>query len=268
MMRSLVPAITLMVAFGSYAAKAADFKAASPVFSWTGCYVGGHAGWMRNNSEVSTTPIGAAADLIGPAGVRANTYGYHPTGSDFSAGAHYGCSRQFGSWVLGLDSSWSWSGLDEKIDASIPPGIFVAHRESSTQQVEWFTTTRARAGYAFDRMMVFVAGGLAAGRVSSEFVWDPGAVLGGVTMSGSEARTRYGWTIGGGAEYALSDNWFLRGEYLYVDLGKLSYDAAFLNVAPEWNARVDTGFHTIRLGLSYRFTGAGSLLEWAQGGFQ
>jgi outer membrane immunogenic protein len=265
-------AIASALALVTGSASAADVSngRAAPVFSWTGCYVGGHAGWVQNDSRITTHPIGDVAGLIGPAGVLASTYTYRPTGSEASAGAHYGCNVQFGHWVLGLDSSWSWSGLDAAINADIPLGVFQPHQENTTQQLDWYNTTRIRAGVALDRLMLFAAGGLAAGRVSSEFEWRAVAPppIGTFVSSGSQARTRYGWTIGGGAEYALFDNWFLRAEYLYVDLGKFDYDAAAPGGPPDWRTDIDTRFHTVRLGLSYRFTGARSLLEWGQGGFR
>ncbi len=71
------------------------------------------------------------------------------------------------------------------------------------------------------------------------------------TYSGSESKTRYGWTIGAGAEYALTQNWFLRGEYLYIDLGKFDYTDIHAPAVPvgfTWNTEVQTKAHVARLG--------------------
>ena len=38
-------------------------------------------------------------------------------------------------------------------------------------------------------------------------------------LSGNPSSSRVGWTVGAGAEYALTNNWTIRGEYLYADLG-------------------------------------------------
>ena len=41
--------------------------------------------------------------------------------------------------------------------------------------------------------------------------------------TGSSSRIAAGWTAGGGAEYAISRDWTLRAEYLYVNLGSDSF---------------------------------------------
>jgi outer membrane immunogenic protein len=43
---------------------------------------------------------------------------------------------------------------------------------------------------------------------------------------GSNSPTKVGWTIGGGVEYAITNNISLRAEYLYYDLGKQTTIAA------------------------------------------
>ena len=55
---------------------------------------------------------------------------------------------------------------------------------------------------------------------------------------------------------------------MYVDLGKFDYTSFNSPSAFTWNTEVDTKVHIARIGLSYRFTRAGSLLEWAMGGFK
>lgn len=275
-LKSLILAAIAVVALASNsAADAADlpraapaYKApvAAPAFSWTGCYIGGHVGWMKNDGEVSSGPqAGFSATQIAQ-----NTFTYGADESSFTGGVQYGCNRQYGHWVLGLDSSFSWAGINESFSASRIGVNHPDYTESLTQELNSYWTTRARVGWAHDRWMIFAAGGLATGRVESStatnFVLFPGGVF-----VGSESKNRYGWTIGGGVEYALSQNWWLRGEYLYVDLGKYSYTS----LAPgpgfgalSWSTKVDTQFHVARVALSYRFTTAGSLLEWAMGGFK
>ena len=236
-----------------------------PVFSWTGCYVGGNVGGLRNDSKLTTYPD-ASTGL--PADLQTEDYGFDQ--SRFTGGVQYGCNRQFGSWVVGLDSSFSWAGLNESASATYniqtAPGVTVTTtNDTVTQKLDWYSTTRGRIGWAQDRWMIFAAGGLASGRVESSYL---GAQTGLTTYSGSQAKYRFGWTVGGGVEYALSDNWFLRGEYLYVDLGKYSYTSPNSAGTLLWTTDVDTRFQVARLALSYRFTRAGSLLEWAMGGFR
>jgi outer membrane immunogenic protein len=40
--------------------------------------------------------------------------------------------------------------------------------------------------------------------------------------SGSAAQTKTGWTLGGGAEWALNRSWSVKAEYLYYDLGTIN----------------------------------------------
>ncbi len=247
---------------------AADMPVKAPlvappaIFSWTGCYIGGNVGGIKNDSRLTTYPADPTNTFAETA---ANTFGYTVDGTSATAGVQYGCNRQYGNIVLGLDSSLNWSGLDDTVSITNVTAPYVPHTETTTQKMEWWSTTRARIGWAQDRWMVFAAGGLASGYVKSSFLFN--SAVG--TISGSENKSRYGWTAGAGLEYALSDSWFLRAEYLYVDLGKYSYISDPSIASPtHWGTDVDTRFHVARVALSYRFTRAGSMLEWAMGGFK
>jgi outer membrane immunogenic protein len=243
----------------------------SPVaaaFSWTGCYVGGHVGGIRNDSSLSSYATGTG---VPAAQTVATSFSYSADHTSFTGGVQYGCNYQTGNWVFGLDSSFSWAGIDQTISVN-HPGVpaLAAYTETVSQRLDWYSTTRARIGWAHDRWMVFVAGGLATGRVKSSFTADFTLAF-PQFYTGSGSETRYGWTLGGGLEYALSQNWFLRGEYLYVDLGDFNYISTWVGAAPSvgrFVTDVDTKFHVARLALSYRFTGAPSLLQWAIGGFK
>jgi len=135
---------------------------------------------------------------------------------------------------------------------------------SAGQSVDYFGTIRARLGYAFDRFLPYITGGLAYGKFGysetfrSTYVDWVGIPWDG-SYSSSKSTTKWGWTIGAGAEYALTDNWSIRAEYLYVHLGKMDYAFLVPNL-DTWGAQkdvrfgsIDGNFHTTRVGVNYRF---------------
>ena len=71
---------------------------------------------------------------------------------------------------------------------------------------------------------------------------------GGNSASGDLA---IGWTIGGGIEAALGNQWTAKAEYLMVDAGKQDvFNPALLAGT---NARFDNVFHVFRIGVSRKF---------------
>jgi outer membrane immunogenic protein len=100
--KKLLLSSTFLV-IGSAASMAADLKlpvkariAAAPVFSWTGCYVGLHAGGAKMHTSIATNFEGAgfAGDNSGTGAV---------------AGGQAGCNYQQGNWVFGVEGEGSWS---------------------------------------------------------------------------------------------------------------------------------------------------------------
>jgi outer membrane immunogenic protein len=92
---------------------------------------------------------------------------------------------------------------------------------SESQRLTSFGTVRSRIGFlATPDMLLFATGGFAFGRVSSESHWQyetpPFAHYDGYTTA-----TKTGYTVGGGAEWALNRIWSVKVEYLYFDLGTI-----------------------------------------------
>jgi outer membrane immunogenic protein len=87
---------------------------------------------------------------------------------------------------------------------------------------DWFGTVRARAGVAFDRALIYATGGFAFADDST------------------------GWTVGGGVEYAFTNNLSAKIEGLYVNL-----DGDDDNFLPGFDNEVDFG--VVRAGLNFRF---------------
>lgn len=189
-------------------AAAADLGRAAPaalptqVFSWTGFYIGGNAGYGWGSGE-------------GLAG----TLGVSPEG--WFGGGQAGYNYQFSNNVVA------------GIEADIQGGDIGADAGGLASTLNTFGTVRGRLGFAVDRLMPYVTGGLAWGNNSIDY------------LGLDQSKTHVGWTAGAGVEYALSEHWTAKTEYLYTDLGSKFYDALGTD------AGVST--HTARVGVNFKF---------------
>jgi outer membrane immunogenic protein len=240
---------TLLVGCSACSALAADFPAAprpaapsyvpQRVYDWMGFYAGGNVGggWANARSDFSAgggaTFASASTNLSGVLG-----------------GAQLGGNWQTGSFVLGGETDFQFSGLDGSITApTCPPAICgVAVSARYSQKIPWFGTVRARVGYAQDTWMVFLTGGYAYARVEANAFASAGAVSG--TLSRSEIRS--GWTVGGGVELGLSPQWTVKLEYLYLDFGSHSRTWTITGL-PALTERSRISENLVRAGVNYRF---------------
>lgn len=230
---------------------------------WSGVYLGASLGGAegRVEGDASTsdgftgsyfTPpdpeqIAAAAD-----GTTSNT--------SFSGGVFGGFGQQFDNLYLGIEISANSLSFDERRTAgatylSNSAGAF-SHELSL--KADWQATLRGRLGWAQDHWLVYVTGGAAATQVRMEAVFTDTFLGAGAAGRGSSKETRLGWVVGLGGEYALSDAWTIRGEYLYADYGKVdtSYtisNPAFPTLANSIKSSADFKTQTLAVGMSYRF---------------
>jgi outer membrane immunogenic protein len=264
-------------AFAADMAVKAPPPAPAPVpYSWTGFYVGGNAGygWATADHDWTMTLLN---NVVLPATV---------VGSD---------SHRFGGALGGLQAGYNWQvsnfllGVETDIQISGQQGdqtflgtiVFASglpnttSTTSYTDKLPWFGTLRARAGLlATDRWLLYATGGLAYGRVEIDGVSSiPGsssATRASVPPAGFNASTtKAGWTVGGGVEGAITNNWTWKVEYLYMDLGSISGSYTFpvngssCTSTPAGCFIVITGSggtfssrvtdNIVRLGVNYRF---------------
>jgi outer membrane immunogenic protein len=180
-------------------------------FNWTGVYVGVNGGGGWGH---------AFTDLSG---------GMHDSGG--VVGGTVGYNAQFGNWVLGFEGDLDWSNVNGSTSAAGCPGCSV--------QNNWLSTARGRVGYAFGRWLPYITGGLAVGDVQATA---PG--FSGLT------NTQVGWAAGAGVEYALSNNWSAKVEYLHVDLGRFDCNTSCGAAGTDNVAFRD---NLVRGGFNYRF---------------
>jgi outer membrane immunogenic protein len=244
------------IAFMPAAAFAADLalKPSEPVppviepsFTWTGFYAGLNAGYGSGNlnTDLRAIPVVAPAGL--PAALGFTLAGasakVKDTAGGFIGGGQVGYNYQFDpNWVAGVETDLQYAGIDSKSRILGADGSTITVKT----KVDWYGTARLRGGYAFDRFLIYVTGGLAYGGVKST------VSVPGEAMSGSD--TRVGWTAGGGVEYALTQNWTLRAEYLYVDLGKSkTIERLSSDGVARITAEPDVALNTVRAGVNYKF---------------
>jgi iron complex outermembrane recepter protein len=197
---------------------------------WTGIYLGVNAGYSFGGSDWSDSVTGMSSGNFGTSG--------------FAFGGTFGANYQTGWLVFGVEADGDWtdaSGFGTFTSASLCAGGCLTGNS-------WLATVRGRAGYAFDRFLVYGTGGAAFGNVQASFSNDP-------VSNATEA----GWTVGAGVEYALNRNWSAKAEYLFVDLGNGSCttacaiaNAAGPSLIPDVAVKFDESI--VRGGVNYRFT--------------
>jgi outer membrane immunogenic protein len=190
------------------AVKAPMYKAPPPVyvFSWTGCYVGGHGGGLWAHKEWTVAP----GDPFFLAGA---PFGSHDANS-WLGGVQAGCDYQFaGGFVVGIAGDYAWTNARGSSADPLNSAFFVAPGWTDQTRIKNLATITGRVGYAWDRFLGYVKGGGAWERDDYTIV-DPGGIA-----RGFASETRGGWTVGVGGEYAFT-NW-LSGfaEYDYYNFG-------------------------------------------------
>ena len=158
-----------------------------PVFTWTGVYLTAQVGGAFDGTTVN---------------INGWTHGFGQSGA--FGGINLGYNYQIGALVLGLQAEYNFAGITGS-SFSYPFGL--------TDSIRQFGSVDGRLGYAFNRFLVYAIGGFAYGDIRHSI--QPAGAYSPLFFGASE----YGWDVGGGVEYALTDNWTARVEYRYYNWG-------------------------------------------------
>jgi outer membrane immunogenic protein len=252
------------VAFGVLAlpAMAADMNPAPapmykapipvPVYTWTGCYIGGTVGGVWGKSTDNWAPSsGFAADT---AAVIASQTAATLSSSGVTGGVEGGCNYQYTPWlVLGVEADWEATGLSATNNGSVA-GV-APFTESFNSH--WLSTVRGRAGYAAGPWLLYATGGVAIANTSfsDTLTIPPNAGFPASTNAFSQSHTSTGWTIGGGVEWMFAPHWTVKGEYLYVDVPGATFTSVNSAFAPATitHTHGDLKESIARVGVNYKF---------------
>jgi outer membrane immunogenic protein len=171
------------------------------IYNWTGFYLGGHVGFISTDGD-----------------------------SGFIGGGQVGYNYQVGQWVFGVEGQISGTSIRDSASGVISMNGVPIGAVGAQGSLDWISTLAGRAGFAFDRWLVYGKLGAAWAHGSgSAFVTSPAG-----SMSISTSDTVSGWMLGFGTEYALRDNWSAKVEYNMLDF--------------------DHGtIHAVKAGVNYRF---------------
>jgi high affinity Mn2+ porin len=190
-----------------------------PAFTWAGAYMGVNIG--------GGSPSHSGEHIQAASGFTTNAFDLYP-GSRERAGATFGAEAgyywQYGPWVIGAGADFNF--LDERGGSSgvfpAPPsygplGVY-SYTLRYAPNAKYFASFRSRFGLAFDRMLLYATGGVAAGGARGPATLSlnfggPGNPF--VASASQSSRMKY--VLGAGFEYAFADNWSARLEYLFLN---------------------------------------------------
>lgn len=193
----------------------------APPFSWTGFYVGINGG-------------GAFTDVRGNQFIGGGSVFGNPSGG--MVGGQIGYNYQMNQLVLGVEASLDWADLNK--------GRTFADGSSDNLRVDSIGNVLARVGWAYDRTLFYVAGGYAGGDVHAGAFND---TVTGLSYPGNSAW-QSGYAVGGGIEYAITNNVSVKGEYLFSQLEGKTYYGASPDVV-----KAGLDINTFKLGVNYKF---------------
>ena len=173
-------------------------------YNWNGIYAGIHSG--------------AAFDRFDGAAKKSR--------NEVLLGGQLGYNMQLGNMVFGMEGDMSMNGLSS---SSKRRGA------GTSADMRYVSTLKARAGVAFDRVLVYGTGGLAYGNMKAS-----DGLL-------SKTKSKLGYVVGAGAEYGITNNLTAKLEYNYVSLGKQNFQFGGNRT------RIGVTEHLVKAGLNYRF---------------
>ncbi|MDH4983583.1 TonB-dependent receptor [Hyphomicrobium sp. D-2] len=227
---------------------------------WSGAFAGLEGGYLATSASAEgdftgtiRTGSNAANYVWNP--YRSNLQTAHEAGN-LSRGLFAGYNFQLNSPVVfGVDAN---AGYVAATDVSVgrfttpaaTPAITRTLTTTVTSNVDWQAGVRGRVGVAFDRMLPYIAGGLAVAQFNYNYAsFSLNQTASTITLPNvtNFQGTYIGWTLGAGVEHAMTDHMLFRAEYRHNDFGKKTFDT------PAGAHKVDLTSDEWKLGVAYKF---------------
>ena len=216
------------------AASAADPEPVPAAYDWSGFYAGVNAGYgCCGDDDVGIKRNGAFLGSPGNLEI-----------DGFFGGGQIGYNLQSDQFVYGIEADAQLSGLEDSFDN----GSLNLFSVDATSKVDAFGTVRGRLGIAQDNWLFYGTGGVAWG--TTDYDVSGTSFLTSFRVRGND--TLWGYAVGAGVEYAVDEDWSVKFEYQYVNLGRETLSAVGADGAV-YRTEQTPDFHSARVGINFHF---------------
>jgi outer membrane immunogenic protein len=247
--RLVTAVVAGLLAGVSQLANAADvnmpYKAPEPVFTWTGCYIGLHAG----AGSLQDNYAGAVSQaLIDPNTF--NTVAQNQWGVGAVGGGQIGCNYQNGRFLIGVEGDFWGSSLKTESNR------FQDDDNSRAKTTNpWNASVAVRAGLTIDRFLLFTKGGVAWGRFKYDLALNNLGFPCFCSIVQSGAATSLGFLWGTGVEYMFTQNWTAKFETDFLLYSAPNVNLACTAAFCAQQATISAYEILFKVGINYKFGG-------------
>ncbi len=215
-------------------------KAAPPMiaamYDWSGFYLGVNGGWGSSRKCWDLTNDG-----LGP--VTAASEGCHDaTGG--TAGGQIGYRWQANSWVFGLEAQGNWADLRGS-------NVSLISGDTNRSRIDAFGLFTGQIGYAWNNVLLYVKGG---GAVTGDRFEIRDTATNTFLATASD-QTRWGGTVGAGAEFAFAPNWSAGVEYDHLFMGDKTANFTDTSATFVGTDRIRQDVDLVTVRVNYRWGG-------------
>jgi outer membrane immunogenic protein len=246
MKKLLLGSVAAVALCSGSAAMAADMRPApapvytkapmmAPAFSWSGFYIGGNIGGAWSHGDVTDSLFGLNFSNGNNNGV-------------FIGGGQVGLNYQISNFVIGAEADFDWAANNNNNgNGVVVPGVGTFRVNSNNN---WISTAAARFGVAYEHWLFY-------GKAGGGWVGNTGFTVTnvgtGASFSSSNNSTTTGWLVGGGVEWAFSNNWSAKIEYDFLGLSGQTFNSTGVVLAGDRFSTSNPNIQMVKFGVNYRF---------------
>jgi outer membrane immunogenic protein len=238
---------------------------------FAGPYVGVNAGYSVGKSSSTLNTRYVPGSYFGTSDIsQLNNDGTKNLSlRDFTGGVQAGYNYPLGDAVIGIEADFNSLASSDSSTITVPYQSVPAYSITlyTKTQTDWLFTLRPRIGYVANCTLFYITGGLAVVQLKTNNTFSDDYLINtpdysNASESASVSQSKVGGVIGGGIEYAFTQNLSVKAEYLYARFGhvssngNVSLNPIYTNDEPApapFHHSADFVTNIFRLGLNYKF---------------
>jgi len=211
----------------------------SPVYDWSGFYIGinGGGGFGHKCWDLTVNPAGP----VGSEGC------HDPSGG--TIGGQIGYRWQMANWVFGVEAQGNWADFRGDNISQVFPTL------QNQSRIDAFGLFTGQIGYAWNNTLLYLKGGAAVVDDRYRVFSVPTGALGDVAD-----ESRWGAAVGVGFEYGFAPNWSFGLEYDHLFMGTRDVNFDTLGGVFDGTERIRQDVDLFLVRFDYKFGGPGPVV--------